>query len=73
MHVDVFYINGRYRIICPCGFVASGFTMEGAGRAYDVHSAEKFPLPSSRRPCDPSMPADIPVSTLREGPNSWLR
>lgn len=43
----------KFSIVCPCGFeTGSHYTLEGAGRAADVHMAERFPLPSSRRPCN---------------------
>jgi hypothetical protein len=40
-------------IECPCGFqTGRHFTLEAAGRAADLHMAEKFPTPTQRRPCE---------------------
>ena len=43
----------RFAISCPCGWKSPyRSTLEAAGRDADLHMAEKFPLPSSRRPCN---------------------
>lgn len=43
----------HFMIKCNCGWeTGSHATLEGAGRAADLHMAERFSLPSSRRPCD---------------------
>ena len=49
----------HYQIECPCGFTTPGrATMEAAGRDIDVHLAEQFRLPSTRRFC----PGPVPLS-----------
>jgi hypothetical protein len=39
---------------CRCGFsTPARATLEAAGRDADLHMAEKFPIGTIRRPCDP--------------------
>ena len=48
----------QFKLRCRCGWETAGnYTLEGAGREADLHMAEKFPLPSSRRPCHVPLPA----------------
>jgi len=42
----------QFQIVCACGWVSAPcHTLEAAGRLADLHMAEKFPLPTERRPC----------------------
>ena len=45
--------NGLHFVAaCECGWRSSPrATAEGAGREIDLHMAEKFPMPTERRPC----------------------
>jgi hypothetical protein len=42
-----------YRFRCGCGTVTEWrYTVEAAGRDFDLHMAEKFPIGTQRRPCE---------------------
>jgi len=44
----------QFQIVCACGWVSAPcHTLEAVGRLADLHMAEKFPLPTERRPCSP--------------------
>jgi hypothetical protein len=49
--MNLLYADSRFKIICPCGFEASGYTLEGAGRDYDLHLAAMEPIGTKRAPC----------------------
>jgi hypothetical protein len=53
---------------CRCGFATTPFfTLEAAGRAADLHMAEKFPIATVRRPCDrPEARALPPVAAKQK-------
>lgn len=61
-----------FEVVCGCGYRTGRFaTLEAAGRAYDVHLAEKFPRHSQRYPCPLTMPYSVPfeydLTPLRPG------
>jgi hypothetical protein len=42
----------QFVIKCACGWESGlNSTAEGVGRAFDLHMAKMYPLPTSRRPC----------------------
>jgi len=58
----------QFRMRCRCGWeTPDRYTVEGAGRDMDLHMAEKFPLPTSRRECY----APVPY-TLESRVQEWV-
>lgn len=50
----------RWQIVCACGFsTRPTCTLEAAGRAMDLHLAERFPNGSERVECKPGKPTMV--------------